>query len=76
MTRPFIACLKFDLDFVFKVTMIKESFHISNFEGGTYGNLWVWMIFILIYDTSIELPNINQPDQFDLCQGHSSNRYS
>ena len=34
MTRLFIACYKIDLDFVFKVTRIIESFHIWN--------LWRW----------------------------------
>ena len=62
MTRPFIECYKmFDLDFVFKVTRIKEFF---TFEGGTNCHLWVWKIFIMCVDKSFEdLPNIHQPDQ-------------
>ena len=75
MTRPFIACHNFDLDLVFKVTMIIESFDLGSFLGGANCNPWDWKIFIMSVDTSIEdLPKIHQPDLFDLCQGHSTNR--
>ena len=73
MARPFLACDRFDLDCVFKVTTIIGSFHIETFEGGTKCHVWVWKIFIMSVDLSIkELPNICEPDQFDICQGHSS----
>ena len=74
MTRPYRACHDFDLDYVFKVTAIIEIFHIENFQGDTNSHLWVWKIFIMTEDTPIEqLPYMHQPDQFDICQGHSSN---
>ena len=58
--RHFIACHKFDLDLVFKVTMIIESF-----EKNTNCHLWVWKIFISSVDTYIKkLPNMHDPDQF------------
>ena len=72
MTRPYIACHKFGLDLVFKGTTI---FTFETFEGGTNCHLWVGKIFILVVDTSIDEPlSIQQPDQFDLCQAHSSKR--
>ena len=37
-------------------------------------NLWIWKIFVKTVDTPVEeLPNMHQPDQFDLSQGPSSN---
>ena len=70
-----VACHKFDLDLLFKVTKIIESLHVGTFEGGTNCYLWIWNTIILHVDTSIEeLANINEPDQFDLRQGHSSLR--
>ena len=76
MIRPSIACHKFDLDLVFNVTRIIKIFHIQKFEDGTNCHIWLWEIFIMNVDTSIEkLHNIHQPDQFDLCQGHSSKRH-
>ena len=52
MTRPFIACHKFDPDLVFKITMIIESF--ETFKSGTRYHLWVLKIFIMNVDTSIK----------------------
>ena len=77
MTRPFIACHKKDLGLLFKVTRIVYIFTFGTFEGGTNFHLRVWKIFIRCIDIpSVEdLPNIPQPGQFDLCQGHSSNRH-
>ena len=68
--KSFIAYHKFDLDVVFKVTF-------GTFEGGPDCHLWVcnfypecrYMYFFL------KLPNIHEPDQFDFCQGQSSNRH-
>ena len=75
MPKPPIAGHKFDLDLVFWDTRIIENFDRS-FEGGTNCHLLVWNIFVTSVDTSIEdRPNIHQPHQFDLCQGHSSNRH-
>ena len=76
MTKPFIAFGKFDLDCVFKVTTIIEGLTFGTCEVGTNCCLWVWKIFIISADTSIEdLPKIHHPVQFALCQGHSSNRH-
>ena len=45
MIRPFVACHKYDLDLVFKVTTITESFHIwKTLKGGTNCHLWFWKI--------------------------------
>ena len=75
MIRLFIACPKFHLEHVFKVTLIIESFHICNFESDTNCQLWFGRFFVMSVDTPIEeLPNMGQPDRFDLCQGHSINR--
>ena len=47
----------------------------ETFECGTKCHLWVLKIFINSLDTSIKkVPKTHEPDQFDLCQGHSSNR--
>ena len=73
MTK-FITYYKVDLNPVFKVTRIIESFDFGTSYVGANGYLWVWNIFIMSVDTSIkDLSNIHQPDQFDFCHGHSSN---
>ena len=70
------VCHKFDLDLVFKVTMIIENFHIWNFWNWHKLLSLGWKYFIIrIYTSVKELPNIHQPDQFDLRQGHSSSRH-
>ena len=63
MTRPFIAYDKFDLSLIFKVTRIKEKFHILN--------IWRWHKLLSlgledIYYECEDLPEKHQPDQFDL----------
>ena len=74
--RTFIARHKFDLKHVLTVTMIIENFMFETFESCTNCQLWVWNIFVTSVDTSIEkLCNMHQSDQFDLIQGHSSNRH-
>ena len=74
MTELCYACHKSDLDLGFKVSRIIENLTFGTFEGGTNCYLWVWNIFIMSVDASIEdLTSIHQSDQFDLCQGHSSN---
>ena len=51
-------------------------FIFGNFEGGTNCHLWIWKVLIMsIYACIEDLPNIHQPDQFDLCEGLSSNRH-
>ena len=58
--------------------MGQTNVHKSETSLGGDCHLWVWKIFIMTEDTSIEelhVPNMHQPDQFDLCQGYSSNRY-
>ena len=66
MTRPFIACHMFDHVLVFT---------FETFESGTKYDLWIWKIFIMSADTPDQnLPNIHQSGQYDLRQGHSSNR--
>ena len=75
MISLLIAYPKFDLNLVFKVTTIIGIFTFGVFEGGTNCHRWVWKIFIMTEEISVEeLPNIRQPDQLDLCQCHSSNR--
>ena len=75
MTKPFIQCPNFDLDLVFKVIMIIESFFCLELlivkQSVIFG---FGRFFIMIEDSYIEeLSNIHQPDQFDLCQGHGYN---
>ena len=70
---PFVACYKFDLDFVFKVTRIKENFTKLKLSG-TRCDLWVWKIFIIIVDTLENYPAHINKISLTSCQGHSSNR--
>ena len=72
MTRLFIACYKFNLDLIFKVTRFIESFHILNFDWHKLSPLGLEGFYHV--DTSIEEPvYVHEPDHFDLCQGHSHN---
>ena len=65
MTRPFIEFQGHHND--------RKFLHLR-FERGTKYQLWVWKIFITSVDTFIvELPNIHEPDKFNLCHGHSNN---
>ena len=74
MARPFNEYHKFDLFLVFKVIMIIESFTFRTFESGSNCHFGFGIFFNMSEGTSVEeLPNIHQPDQIDLCQGHSSN---
>ena len=73
--KTFLAFYKFDLDLVFKVTII-ESLQIETFESGTKCQLWFLKIFIMSVDTPIEeLPRIHESGQFDFCHDRSSNRH-
>ena len=52
----------------------QKVFTFRTFEVGTNCLLWGSNVFIMTEGTHIEeLPYIHQPDQFDLCEGHSSN---
>ena len=78
MRRPFIECHKYELDLAFKVTRIIENFDIWNYMYWRWHKLSSFnlKIFLMCVATSFEdLPKIHQPDQFDLCQGHSSKRH-
>ena len=77
MTRPFNACHEFDLDLVFKVTRIISSFDIWNFlRWHKLSSLGLNIFIVRVHATTEDLPYIHQPDQYELCQGHRSNRPS
>ena len=58
--------------------MVIDNFYIGRYKrsslvGQSLG-CHLWKIFIMTEYTSVEeLPNMQQPDQFDKCQGPSSN---
>ena len=63
MTRTYMACHKLDLDFVFKLTVIIESFYIWNFWKLHKMSALVSKIIIQNVNKAVEeLPNIYQPD--------------
>ena len=47
MTRPFIACNKFDLGFVFKVITLMEN--LSDIYASTTWCFWVVRMYICVY---------------------------
>ena len=61
MTRPFVAGHKFHLDLVLRWHKL-SSLGLEDFYHVCRYIYW-------------RPPNMHQPDQFDLCQGHSSNRH-
>ena len=54
MTRQYIACDKFDPDFVFKVTRIIGSFDTEILKVTQTVIFGFWKIFIMTEDTSLE----------------------
>ena len=65
MTRPFIACHKFDLEFFQRHLDDRKFLHLKLFESGK-------MSFLGMAD---ELRNIHQLYSSNLCHGHSSKRH-
>ena len=76
MTRPFIAICSLTLTLFSRSPGSYIFFTFGTFEVGTNCHIWHWKIFIMSVDASVkDLPNLHQPDHFDLYEGHISKKH-